>query len=347
MKFSDVASKSLRLADFHTFGCPCYILDARLQSDPKGVPKWEPRARVGIYLGRSPAHASNVALVLNPKTGLVSPQFHVVFDDDFTTVPHLRKGTVPPNWESLVQGSREKSTSEFYDLTKTWFDAVPDESAGETQSQPEPERERNEVADAGAQPSLLTTQPPVSASMDFEGESRNLPIVSQDSEGDQIPASTDSEGDALFMPEIVNLDALGMRRSPRLATQERKKYACKTSLKRFCAFGLLMAASVTDPVTVFSHGQACVNSAVYQCEMVNSNFDKSLNHIHHMVFAAGQTNNEVYTFKDMLREDDRADFIAAMKTEISAHEKRKHWESVPRSSLPIGTKTIQAIWAFK
>ena len=347
MKFSDVATKSFRLADFHTFGCPCYVLDARLQTNPKGVPKWEPRARVGIYLGRSPAHASNVALVLNPKTGLVSPQFHVVFDDDFTTVPHLRKGTVPPNWESLVQGSREKSTSEFYDLTKTWFDAVPDESAGETQSQPEPERERNEVADAGAQPSLLTTQPPVSASMDFEGESRNLPIVSQDSEGDQIPASTDSEGDALFMPEIVNLDALGMRRSPRLATQERKKYACKTSLKRFCAFGLLMAASVTDPVTVFSHGQACVNSAVYQCEMVNSNFDKSLNHIHHMVFAAGQTNNEVYTFKDMLREDDRADFIAAMKTEISAHEKRKHWESVPRSSLPIGTKTIQAIWAFK
>ena len=66
-------------------------MDARLQSDPTGVPKWQPCVRVRIYLGRSPAHASNVALVLNPKTGLVSPQFHVVFDDDFTTVPHLRK----------------------------------------------------------------------------------------------------------------------------------------------------------------------------------------------------------------------------------------------------------------
>jgi len=82
---------------FNTFGCPCYVLDARLQSDPKGVPKWELCARVGIYLGRSPAHASTVALVLNPKTGLVSPQFHVVFDDDFTTVPRIQKGTVPPN----------------------------------------------------------------------------------------------------------------------------------------------------------------------------------------------------------------------------------------------------------
>ena len=38
---------------------------------------------MGIYVGRSPSHASNVALILNPRTGHVSPQFHVVFDDDF------------------------------------------------------------------------------------------------------------------------------------------------------------------------------------------------------------------------------------------------------------------------
>ena len=68
---------------------------------------------MGIYLGLTPAHAANVALVLNPKTGLVSPQFHVVFNDNFTTVPHLWKGTFPPNWNNLVIGSWEKSTNEF------------------------------------------------------------------------------------------------------------------------------------------------------------------------------------------------------------------------------------------
>ena len=47
MRFSGVGVKSLRLRDFHTFGCPCYVLDSRLQTDPKCVPKWEPRARVG------------------------------------------------------------------------------------------------------------------------------------------------------------------------------------------------------------------------------------------------------------------------------------------------------------
>ena len=83
----------------------------------------------------------NVALVLNPKTGLVSPQFHVVFNDDFTTVTHLRKGTVPPNWAKLVANSGERSTEEFYDLTKTWFEQIPDESAGEVIDPISPENE--------------------------------------------------------------------------------------------------------------------------------------------------------------------------------------------------------------
>jgi hypothetical protein len=40
--------------------------------------------------------------VLNPRTGHISPQFHVVFDDDFTTVAYLCKMVVPPHWAELV-----------------------------------------------------------------------------------------------------------------------------------------------------------------------------------------------------------------------------------------------------
>jgi len=67
------------------FGCPIYVLSSQLQS---GVihNKWASRAKVGIYLGRSPNHGRNVALVLDRVTGLVSPQFHVEFDRSFQTV---------------------------------------------------------------------------------------------------------------------------------------------------------------------------------------------------------------------------------------------------------------------
>ena len=120
MKFSGTAGSTTNLKDFHTFGCPCYVIDSRVQSSGgPGAPKWDPRALLGIYVGHSPHHSGSVALVLNPKTGLISPQFHVVFDDDFSTVPHLRSGTVPPNWAELVQNSSHKSTEGFYDVTKT------------------------------------------------------------------------------------------------------------------------------------------------------------------------------------------------------------------------------------
>ena len=68
------------------FGCPAYVLDSALQSGRGIHNKWEYRSKVGIYLGRSPSHGRNVALILDRTTGLVSPQFHVTFDKGFQTV---------------------------------------------------------------------------------------------------------------------------------------------------------------------------------------------------------------------------------------------------------------------
>ena len=65
----------------------------------------------------------------------MSPQFHVVIDDNFSTVPSLRAGTVPDNWQQLVCNSREKSTDGFYDVTKTWLSVEEDISADTTINQ--------------------------------------------------------------------------------------------------------------------------------------------------------------------------------------------------------------------
>ena len=114
---------------FHVFRLPCFVLDSRLQSDISGPPKWEPRSRLGIYVGHLPSHAGSVALVLNPRTGHVSPQYHVVFDDLFTTVSFMKKSEVPPHWSDLVQKSAEHFTDEDYVLAKTWL--FPDADNGD------------------------------------------------------------------------------------------------------------------------------------------------------------------------------------------------------------------------
>ena len=113
--------KPIDVSTYHTWGCPVFVLESKVQTNPKGLPKWDPRARLGIYLGHSPAHAGNVALVLNPATGHVSPQFHVVFDDSFSTVESMRNGTVPKNWQDLVSKASECSTPEDFSLAHIWF----------------------------------------------------------------------------------------------------------------------------------------------------------------------------------------------------------------------------------
>jgi len=82
-----------------------YILDPKLQ-DAKKIPKWSIRNRRGIYLGVSKDHSSTVHLVLNPSTGKVSPQYHVIFDDYFATVASNGNFDIDV-WDSLVSSNQE------------------------------------------------------------------------------------------------------------------------------------------------------------------------------------------------------------------------------------------------
>ena len=83
-KFSRVEVQ-LKIRHFKPFGCPAYVLSAPLQEGKK-QPRWDERARIGIYVGHSPVHSSSIDLILSTTTGLVSPQFHCVFDTTFETI---------------------------------------------------------------------------------------------------------------------------------------------------------------------------------------------------------------------------------------------------------------------
>ena len=86
-----------------------------------GIIKWRPLSRVGTYLGHSTFHSGSVTLVINPETGHVSPQFHVVFDDEFYTVPFIREGVITPNWTDLVQRRLHSGAPDYIGLKNTWF----------------------------------------------------------------------------------------------------------------------------------------------------------------------------------------------------------------------------------
>ena len=93
------------------FGCPVYVLDPKLQ-DAKKLPKWQKRSWQGIFLGFSPDHNSTVALVLNPETGSITPQYHVIFDEKFSTVTcHLANDEDIAVWETLLDNGYDRDFS--------------------------------------------------------------------------------------------------------------------------------------------------------------------------------------------------------------------------------------------
>jgi hypothetical protein len=53
-------------------------------------------------MGFSALHSSEVPLVLNLQTGSITPQYHIVFDDHFSTVSSVEREINPPDhWADL------------------------------------------------------------------------------------------------------------------------------------------------------------------------------------------------------------------------------------------------------
>ncbi len=113
--WSGVRSPSSNLSRAHVFGCPVYVLDASLQ-DGRKIPKWNPCARLGLFLGFSDLHSSLVPLVLNVVTGHISQQFQVIFDDKFETVNSLPIDQPLENqWAQIIALGRECFMDVDYD----------------------------------------------------------------------------------------------------------------------------------------------------------------------------------------------------------------------------------------
>eukprot|EP00957_Ditylum_brightwellii_P162575 12379950-Ditylum_brightwellii.AAC.2 len=96
-KFSGAVTNHTDLLNSHVWGFPAYFLDPTLQ-DGKRLPKWNPWKCHGQFLGWSNQHTSSVALIMNLYTRLISPQFHTVMDDWFTTIACM------DNWDPVTNG---------------------------------------------------------------------------------------------------------------------------------------------------------------------------------------------------------------------------------------------------
>ena len=48
------------LSNFHVWGFPTYVLEPKLQKPGVKIPKWNPRIRIGVNMGFSKMHSTQV-----------------------------------------------------------------------------------------------------------------------------------------------------------------------------------------------------------------------------------------------------------------------------------------------
>ena len=102
-------------------------------------------------------------------------------------------------------------------------------------------------------------------------------------------------------------------------------------MKCFYVFGVAMTSLWTPGgISLYCQTQKLVFASVNTFHSANQSFDRKLHALHPMALLAEKENNESYTFGQMLKHPDAADFIHAIIKEANDHESQDHWDVVPR-----------------
>ena len=112
----------------------------------------------------------------------------------------------------------------------------------------------------------------------------------------------------LTMPQMINLETVGRRRSPQESTRP-NRFGFTSAVTKLFAFGTLLNSTSACPKdstkTFLTHAHTSISTAIDTCHTVNRNFDGTQNEIlflllllllngrDHKVLAAGKEHDEL------------------------------------------------------
>jgi hypothetical protein len=292
-----------------------------------------------VFVGVSPLHASNVAVILNPNTNRLSPQFHCVFDDYFETVHH--KGpSPPPQWEDLILKSRFHNDIEG-DLDDTWDTATEvdvDSSTRERMQQP-PD---NENSAPSSLPDVCRSTP------DEEFPSNDIrPQGSERSEDTTVPS-------APAPVDAPKEDTPAPRRSSRVRKPVDRftfdKAHGYSSIRHYTSL-LIKCLFVTSAYSRAHHAQYAAALAMDPefgiLDGLSSLPPDFMTSNPWMFKAKKGSDPDTPTIREALTGPYHDEFLEAMSLEISELEAHKTWTVIKKQDVPTTTKIVPLTWAFK
>ena len=325
-QFSFSGAVNLNPKHWKPFGCPVYALKNELQQS-KIYGKWNPRSRLGIYLGQSPIHNQNVALVLDIESGYMSPQFHVKFDTSFHTV---RQQTMPKStWLHATKFIEEKDKRTNLDQPKTaspqtkWRKHV-HFSEGEPMGPPMPPSEGAKPAPQGPKTGPKHAKIPTSVhNQRVQGATTprdtNLPQkqgrTSQPADREEVAATPGK----LDSPN-------GLRRSRREKQPSKRLIEVMyTEIERNAETkGEIFAYETMYPR---GSGSACQQRPL-------------------LAYKASTDPDTMYMHEAM-REPDKVEFLKAMEKEVEDQMKNGNYSIVNKNDVPKSSTILPAVWQMK
>ena len=310
-KFSGIRVGT-RLRDFHAFACPVFALQNALASG-NTLPRWSPRARLGLNLGPSPSHARNVNLVLSLTTGLVSPQYHCNFDDFFETTTHgMSDAPSSGIWQQL---------------------------AGLTRATQVPTIEQTLTSPARAR---STTQP-TTAPTDIAVSSDDSNVIASEfvfDPADDLSVSEESHVEEQLIPVHENTTPA----SGGISTRGRQRVLSRTmqqSIAQKDFYGNrgmhYMAASATD---------SSLNYLADDDAFHDWHLDLQERMTDPVAFHAEMMGDIMYLHQ-ALRQTDASEFVKAVVKEVNGHVENHNWELVRRDQVPADIEVIPSVWALR
>ena len=353
------------LKNLHVWGAPAYVLHPKLQDGGK-IPKWDPRSRQGLHLGWSPLHASTVPLILNLETGHVSPQFHVLFDDWFTTVSTDDKGVEDiegETWSKLL--AEDRFLAHFDDddpieLDDEWLSDLErhekhQKAAARVQSNVTPSevpRTSLDLPQAPSQPPP-TELNPVSPVALPHGKSptapQAVPLQQPNLAGDSLRQQRELTPMAKTKPEktVFEIDKVVHPTQPR-------KRPPPGRFKGMCAG---MIALLGNHLLVQMANVAVNNPAAHVAMAGFNAVTETFDEVDHFSFAAVVSpkfkvkkglDPDYPTYHQAMTRPDADEWKAAMDSEVNVLIGMNTWTLVPRTEATrLGKQVIKSTWAFR
>ena len=350
------------LRNAKVWGCPTYVLDPRLQ-DGKKLPRWEPRSKIGQFLGRSKVHAGSVGLIKNTATGKVSSQFHVVYDEHFTTLsvnqqPQL--SDIPEQWKSLLIYNREQT------FDPTDFDTLSPAPSSNLRTSIQPPSSVSEGACVRfSSPPAVSEGEPLNINDDShlspfpEVDSPAIPDISSDTSSSlpSTPLSSSSHSsDHSHLPSPLRpTHSKRISKPPDRFVPTGKGYF-NTSFFSSDYLGYLTdfrelnahdAFLVESDLNANSSPLTVTYDAMHLMKLDDD--DPTIIHSQHpLAFSARANAADHPTLKEAMEGPDREGFLEAMYLEMDQLEGMEAWVVVPRSKALKENRNIFATtWAFR